>query len=52
MRCCDAELWATPRAWVAKMGHSDVLTVLAQYGGCNVGRAQILRVQGSLAFDP
>jgi ankyrin repeat protein len=29
----DAEPWATPRAWAAKMGHHDVLTVLAQYGG-------------------
>ena len=28
-----AEPWATPRAWAAKMGHSDVLSVLAQYGG-------------------
>ncbi len=29
----DAERWATPRAWAAKMGHTDVLSVLARYSG-------------------
>lgn len=28
----DAEPWATPRAWAGKMGHHDVLRLLAQYG--------------------
>jgi hypothetical protein len=27
----DAELWATPRAWAEKTGHTEIVAVLQEY---------------------
>src|SRR5262249_40630690 len=48
----DAEPWAMPRAWATKMGHNDVLRVLAQYGGRSVTVLSVRSIAPRFQWKP